>query len=70
MVEKPAPAILMNYDNVTVVLKAKSSKKRIKSTKQTRRRLKAIIYARDSRVIVLDTIQSAKNLTDSFTKGV
>ncbi|KAK1646862.1 hypothetical protein QYE76_064667 [Lolium multiflorum] len=41
MVEKPIPAILMNCDNQTVIIKVKSSKDNMKSSKHIKRRLKS-----------------------------
>ena len=70
VVEKPILAILMNCDNQTVIVKAKSSKDNMQSTKHIRRRLKSVRHLRNSGVIALDYIQSAKNLADPFTKGL
>ena len=70
VVEKLVPAILMNCDNQTVIIKAKSSKDNMQSTKHIIRRLKSVRHLRNSGVIALDYIQSAKNLADPFTKGL
>jgi hypothetical protein len=70
VVEKPVPAILMNCDNQTVIVKVKSSKDNMQSNKHIRMRLKAVRHLRNSGVIALDYIQSAKNLADPFTKGL
>ena len=70
VVEKPVPAILMNCDNQTVITKVKSSKDNMQSNKHIRMRLKSIRHLRNSGVIALDYIQSAKNLADPFTKGL
>jgi hypothetical protein len=70
VVEKPVPAILMNCDNQTVIVKVKSSKDNMKSNKHIRMRLKAVRKLRNSGVIALDYIQTAKNLADPFTKGL
>ena len=69
VVDKTVPAILMNY-NQTVIVKAKSSKDNMQSTKHIRRRLKSVRHSRNSGVIALDYIQTAKNLADPFTKGL
>ena len=42
VVEKPVPAILMNCDNHTVIVKVKSSENNMKSNKHIRMRLKSI----------------------------
>ena len=70
VVDKPVPAVLMNCDNQTVIAKAKSSKDNMKSTKHIRRRLKSVRKSRNSGVITLDYIQTAKNLAGPFTKGL
>lgn len=56
VVDKPVSAVLMNYDNQTVIAKAKSSKDNLKSTKHITRRLKSVRKSRNSRVIALDYI--------------
>ena len=48
VVDKPVPAVLINYDNQTVISKAKSSKDNMKSTKHIRRRLKSVRKSRNS----------------------
>ena len=70
LVEKPVPAILMNCDNQTVITKVKSSKDNMKSNKHIRMRLKALRKLRNSGVIALDYVHTAKNLADPFTKGL
>jgi hypothetical protein len=67
IVEKHLLVILMNYDNQTLIVKVGSSNDNMKSS---RRRLKSVRKMRNSRVITLDYIQTDKNLTDLFTKGV
>ena len=42
----------------------------MKSTKHVKRRLKSVRKLRSSGVIVVDYIQTAKNLADPFTKGL
>jgi len=70
VVDKPVPAILMNYDNQIVNIKAKSSTDNMQSTKHIRRGLKSVRHSRISEVIALDYMQTAKNLVDPFTKGL
>src|SRR5215216_2648866 len=70
VVEKPIPAILMNCDNQTVIVKINSSKDNMKSSRHVKRRLKSIRKMRNSGVITLDYIQTSKNLADPFTKGL
>ena len=70
VVEKPIPAISMNYDNQTVITKVNSSKDNMKSTRHVKRRLKSVRKLRNSRVIALDYVHTSKNLADQFTKGL
>jgi hypothetical protein len=70
MVEKPITAIPMNYDNQTVIVKVNSSKDNMKSSRHVKRRLKFVKKLKNSGVIALDYVQTAKNLADPFTKGL
>jgi hypothetical protein len=70
IVEKPLPAILLNCDNQTVIVKVNSSKDNIKSSRHVKRRLKFVRKLRNSKVIALDYVRTAKNLADQFTKGL
>jgi len=70
VVEKPIPAISMNCDNQTVIIKVNSSKDNMKSSRHVKRRLKSVRKMRNSGVIALDYVQIAKNLADQFTKGL
>jgi hypothetical protein len=68
MVEKPVPAILMNCDNQTVIVKVNSAKDNTKSSRQVKRRLKSVRKLRNSGVISVTYISTVKNLADPFTK--
>ena len=68
VVEKPVPAILMNYDNQTVIVKVNSAKDNAKSSRHVKRRLKSVRKLRNSGVISVTYIQTDKNLADLFTK--
>ena len=70
VVEKPIPTILINCDNQTVITKVKNSQDNMKSNKHVKRRLKFVRKLRSSGVIAVEYIQTAKNLADSFTKGL
>jgi len=70
IVEKLLPTILMNCDNQTVIVKVNSSKDNMKSSRHVKRRLKSVRKLRNSGVIALDYVQTAKNLADQFTKGL
>ena len=70
VVEKPIPAILMNCDNQTVIIKVNSSKDNMKSSRHVKRRLKSVRKLKNSGVIALDYVQTASNLADQFTKGL
>jgi hypothetical protein len=51
--EKPMPAISINCDNQTVIIKINSSKDNMKSTRHIKRCLKYVRKLRNSKVIVL-----------------
>jgi hypothetical protein len=70
IIEKPLLAILMNYDNQTVIVKVDSSKDNMKSSRHIKRWLKSVRKMRNSRVITLYYIHTEKNLADPFTKGL
>ncbi|XP_066316831.1 secreted RxLR effector protein 161-like [Miscanthus floridulus] len=70
VVEKPIPAISMNYDNQTVITKVNSSKDNMKSIRHVKRRLKSVRKLRNSRVIALDYVHTSNNLANQFTKGL
>jgi hypothetical protein len=70
IVEKPLPAILMNYDNQTEIVKVDSSKDNRKSSIHIKRPLKSVRIMRNSRVITFHYIHTEKNLADPFTKGL
>jgi hypothetical protein len=48
VVQKPIPAISMNYGNQTVITKINSSKDNMKSTRHVKRRLKSVRKLRNS----------------------
>ena len=60
----------MNYDNQTMIVKINSSKDNMKSSRHVKKRLKSVRKLRNSGVIMLDYIQTSKNLADPFTKGL
>jgi hypothetical protein len=70
VVEKLVPAILMNFDNQTVITKVNSAKDNVKSTRHVKRCLKSIRKLRNSGVIAVAYMQIDKNLVDPFTKGL
>jgi hypothetical protein len=51
VVEKPVPAILMNCDNHTVIVKVNSANDNTKSSRHVKRRLKSVWKLRNSGVI-------------------
>jgi hypothetical protein len=55
IVGKLIPAILMNCDNQTVIIKVNSSKDNMMSSKHVKRRLKSVRKLRNTGVIALDT---------------
>jgi hypothetical protein len=70
VVEKDVPSISMNCDNHNVIIKIKSYKNKMKSTRHIKRHLKSVRKLRNSGVIALDYVHTSKNLADRFTKGL
>jgi hypothetical protein len=70
VVEKLVLTILMNCDNQAVITKANSAKDNAKSTRHVKRYLKSVRKLKNSGVIVVAYVQTDKNLTDPFTKGL
>ena len=70
VVEKPIPAILMNYDNQTVITKVNSAKDNAKSIRHVKKCLKTVRTFRNSRVIAVAYVQTDKYLVDPFTNGL
>jgi hypothetical protein len=70
IVEKPLPAIMMNCDNQTVIVKVDSSKDNMKFSRHIKRRLKSVRKIRNSGVITVGYVHTKKNLADPFTKGL
>jgi hypothetical protein len=70
VVEKLVPAILLNCNNQTVIVKVNNSKDNAKSSRYVKRRLKSVRKLQNSRVINVTYIQTDKNLADPFTKGL
>jgi hypothetical protein len=59
VVEKPIPAISMNYDNQTVITKVNSFEDNMKSTRHVKRRLESVRKLRNSGVIALDYVHTS-----------
>ena len=68
VVEKPILAILMDYDNQTMITKMNNAKDNTKSTRHVKRHLKSVRKLRNSGVIAVAYVQTDKNLADPFTK--
>ena len=56
IVEKPIPAILMNCDNQTMIVKVNSSQDNMKSSRHVKRQLKSVRKLKNSGVIALDYV--------------
>lgn len=70
VVEKSIPAIPINCDNQTMIIKVNSSKDNIKSSMHVKRRLRCVRKMRNFGVISLDYIHTSRNLVDPFTNGL
>jgi hypothetical protein len=70
VIGKPVPAILMNCDNQTVIVKVNSAMDNAKSSRNIKRRLKPVRKLRNSGMISVTYISTDKNLEDLVTKGL
>jgi fructose-1,6-bisphosphatase/inositol monophosphatase family enzyme len=68
MVEKPISAISINCDNKMAIVKVNSFKANMKSSRHIKRQLKFVRKLRNSRVITLEYVHTAKNPTDQYIK--
>lgn len=68
--KKPVPVILTYCDNQTVLVKVRSKKDNMMSSKHIKRRLKSLRHALETGIITVDYIFSERNLADPFTKGL
>jgi len=69
MVKKPVPAILMNCDNQTVIVKVNSAKDNAKSPRHAKRQLNSIRKMRNSGVISVTYIKQTKIWQIPLQKG-
>ena len=70
MVDKPVATILLHCDNQRVIIIVGNAKKNAKFSRHVKRRIKSISHLRNTREIVVEYINTARNLADSFTKGL
>ena len=70
VVEKPIPAISMNCDNQTVIIKVNSSKDNMKSTRHVKRQLKSVRKLRNPGVIALNYVHTAGQLTKGLSRNM
>jgi hypothetical protein len=70
VVEKSVLAILINCDNQMVIAKVNNSKDNAKSSRHVKTRLMSVRKLRNSGVITIMYIQTDKNLTNPFIKGL
>jgi hypothetical protein len=69
VVEKSILAILMNYDNQTVITKVNSAKDNAKSTRHVKRRLKSVRKLRNFGVMAVTYVQTDKTWQIPLQKG-
>jgi hypothetical protein len=70
VVSKLVPTILLHCDNESVITIVGSAKKNLKSTRHVKRRIKTVRHLRHTGVIVVEYINTTRNLADPFTKGL
>jgi hypothetical protein len=70
MVDKLVPAILLHCDNQRVITIVGNAKENAKFSRHVKRRIKSVRHLRNTGEIVVEYINTARNLADPFTKGL
>ena len=70
MVDKPVPAILLHCDNQSMITIVGNAKENAKFSRHVKRRIKSVRHLRNTGEIVIEYINTARNLADPFTKGL
>jgi hypothetical protein len=68
VVSKLVPTILLHCDNESVITIVGSAKENLKSMRHVKRRIKIVRHLRHTSVIVVEYINTTRNLADPFTK--
>jgi hypothetical protein len=69
-VDKSVPAILMYYDNQSMLAQVINTKDNSKSNKHIKRSIKSVRKTKNFEVIAVSYVKSENNLADPFTKGL
>jgi hypothetical protein len=70
MVDKLVPIILLHCDNQSVITIVGNTKENAKFSRHVKRRIKSVRHLRNTREIIVEYINTARNLADPFTKGL
>lgn len=70
MVDKSVPAILLHCDNQSVITIVGNAKENAKFSRHVKRRIKSVRHLRNTGEVVVEYINTARNLADSFTNGL
>jgi hypothetical protein len=70
MVDKPVTTILLHCDNQSMITIVGNAKENAKFSRHVKRRIKSVKHLRNTEEIVVEYINTARNLVDPFTKGL
>jgi hypothetical protein len=70
LVAKPVPAILLHCDNQSVITIVGNAKENAKFSRHVKRRIKSVRHLRNTGEIVVEYINTTRNLANPFTKGL
>jgi hypothetical protein len=70
MVAKPVPAILLHCDNQSVITIVGNAKENAKFSRHVKWRIKSVRHLRNTGEIVVEYINTTRNLAYPFTKGL
>jgi hypothetical protein len=70
VVSTPVLMILFHCDNESVITIVGSANENLKFTRHVKRQIKIVRYLRHTCVIVVEYINTTRNLADHFTKGL
>jgi hypothetical protein len=70
MVYELIPAILLHCDNQSVITIVGNAKENAKFSRHVKRCIKSVRHLRNTGEIIVEYINSARNLADPFTQGL
>jgi hypothetical protein len=70
MVDKLVPTILLHCDNQSVIITVGNAKENAKFSRHVKRCIKLVRHLRNTEEIIVEYINTSRDLADPFTKGL